>query len=109
MIKVSVMYPNRPGVRFDHRYYRDKHLPLIQRRMGAGLKYYAIDRGVSGGTADSPALYVGMCHLMCESVESYHAAFDPYATELSRDVLNFTDAVPVVEISDMVVEHSSAV
>ena len=29
MIKVSVMYPNRPGARFDHDYYRDKHLPLI--------------------------------------------------------------------------------
>jgi hypothetical protein len=29
MIKVSVMYPNSPGVRFDHDYYREKHLPLI--------------------------------------------------------------------------------
>src|SRR5467141_1599668 len=25
MIKVSVMYPNTPGGRFDHDYYRDKH------------------------------------------------------------------------------------
>jgi hypothetical protein len=24
-IKVSVMYPNTPGARFDHAYYRDKH------------------------------------------------------------------------------------
>lgn len=29
MIKVSIMYPNTPGTRFDHGYYRDKHLPLI--------------------------------------------------------------------------------
>ena len=27
MIKVSVMYPNTPGARFDHQYYRDKHIP----------------------------------------------------------------------------------
>jgi uncharacterized protein (TIGR02118 family) len=32
MIKVSVMYPNTPGARFDHAYYRDKHMPLITRR-----------------------------------------------------------------------------
>jgi len=35
MIKVSVMYPNRPGARFDHDYYRTNHLPLIKSRMGA--------------------------------------------------------------------------
>ena len=34
MIKVSVMYPNTPGARFDHEYYRDQHLPLVKARMG---------------------------------------------------------------------------
>jgi len=34
MIKVSVMYPNTPGSRFDHAYYRDKHMPLLKARMG---------------------------------------------------------------------------
>ena len=29
MIKVSVMYPNTAGARFDHTYYRDKHMPLV--------------------------------------------------------------------------------
>src|SRR5262252_8525655 len=47
MIKVSVMYPNKPGVRFDHEYYRTKHLPLIKSRMGAALKYYTIDKGLA--------------------------------------------------------------
>ena len=30
MIKVSVMYPNTPGARFNHEYYRDKHMPLVK-------------------------------------------------------------------------------
>jgi uncharacterized protein (TIGR02118 family) len=30
MIKVSVMYPSRSDARFDHDYYRTKHLPLIR-------------------------------------------------------------------------------
>jgi uncharacterized protein (TIGR02118 family) len=34
MVKISVIYPNTSGVRFDHEYYRDTHLPLIKTRMG---------------------------------------------------------------------------
>ena len=33
MIKVSVMYPNTPGARFDHAYYRDTHMPLLKAKM----------------------------------------------------------------------------
>ncbi len=29
MIKVSVMYPHNSGARFDHDYYRDRHMPLV--------------------------------------------------------------------------------
>ena len=34
MIKVSVMYPHTEGARFDHAYYRDKHMPLVKAKMG---------------------------------------------------------------------------
>jgi uncharacterized protein (TIGR02118 family) len=50
MIKVSVMYPNTPGARFDHEYYRDKHMPLVKDRMGGSCKYYTVDKGLAGGT-----------------------------------------------------------
>ena len=106
MIKVSVMYPNKPGVRFDHDYYRDKHMPLIARRMGAGLKYYTVDKGLSGAASDAPATYAGMCHLLCDSLEAYHSAFGPHAQELFGDIPNFTDQTPVVQISEVVVERS---
>ena len=46
MIKVSVMYPNTPGARFDHEYYRDKHMPLVKNRMGDRRKYYTVDKGL---------------------------------------------------------------
>ena len=88
MIKVSVMYPNGPGARFDHAYSRDRHLPLIKARMGDGLKYYTIHRGLMGGTSQTPAPYIAMCHLVCESVQSYEASFGPHARELAGDVRN---------------------
>ncbi len=107
MIKVSVMYPNKAGVRFDHGYYRDKHMPLIKNRMGAALKYYTVDRGLSGATPDAPAAYVAMCHLLCETLETYTTAFAPHAQEIVGDIRNFTDQTPVTLISTVVVENST--
>jgi len=107
MIKVSVIYPSSPSVHFDHDYYRTRHLPLIKSSMGAGLKYYAIDKGLSGGTADTPATYVAACHLMCDSMEAYQSSFGPHAGEIRGDIRNFTDVTPIVQISEVVVENST--
>jgi uncharacterized protein (TIGR02118 family) len=107
MIKVSIIYPNGPGARFDHDYYRNQHLPLIQRRMGAALKYYTIDRGLRGATPDAPASYVAMCHLLCDSVEAYESAYGPHVQEIRADIPNFTDQTPVRQISEVVVENSA--
>src|SRR6185295_5747555 len=107
MIKVSIMYPNAPGARFDHDYYRTQHLPLIQRRMGTGLRYYTIDKGLAGATPDAPAHYIAMCHLLCDSIEAYQSAFGPHAQEIRADILQFTDRTPVRQISEVVVENSA--
>ena len=107
MIKVSVIYPNSAGVRFDHGYYREKHLPLIKSRMGGALKYYTIDKGLAGGTPDAAAPYVAACHLLCDSVEMYRASFGPHAEEIKQDIPHFTDQKPFVQISEVVVENSA--
>jgi uncharacterized protein (TIGR02118 family) len=107
MIKVSVMYPNTPGARFDHIYYRDRHMPLIKSRMGAALKYYAVDKGLTSKAPDTPAAFVAMCHLLCDSVEAYRSSFGPHGEEISGDIRNFTDVTPVIQISEVVVENSA--
>src|SRR5262245_27511024 len=103
MIKVSVMYPGRSDARFDHGYYRTKHLPLIKSRMGAALKYYTIDKGLADGEGKPPSAYVAMCHLLCDSVEEYQSGFGPHAQEIRGDIPNFTDVTPIVQISEVVV------
>jgi len=103
MIKVSVMYPNTPGARFDHAYYRDKHMPLLQARMGAHCLRYTIDKGLAGGAPGAPPTYVGMCHVYCESVESFQAGFGPHAKEILGDIANYTDLQPIIQISEVVV------
>ena len=82
MIKVSVFYPNTPGARFDHDYYRDTHMPLVKARMGEHCLYYTVDKGLAGDGADAPPLYVGMCHIFCDSVDAFQAGFGPHAEEI---------------------------
>jgi len=107
MIKVSVMYPNKPGVRFDHDYYRTKHLPLIKSRMGAALKYYTIDKALTDGEGKPLGAYVAMCHLLCDSLDAYQASFGPHAHEIRGDIPNFTDLTSIHQISEVVVENSA--
>jgi len=103
MIKVSVMYPYTEGARFDHDYYRDKHMPLLKARMGDACKSYTIDKGLAGGAPGTPPTYVGMCHVFCDSVESFQTAFGPHAKEILGDIKNYTDLAPVMQISEVVV------
>jgi uncharacterized protein (TIGR02118 family) len=103
MIKVSVMYPNTPGARFDHEYYRDKHMPLLKARMGDSCKSYTVDKGVAGGAPGAPATYVGMCHIFCDSIEAFQAGFGPHAKEIMADIRNYTDLAPVIQMSEVVV------
>ena len=109
MIKVSIMYPNKPGVRFDHDYYRTKHLPLIKSRMGAALTYYTIDKALMDGEGKPLGEYVAMCHLLCDSVEEYQSSFGPHAQEIREDIPNFTDVTSIHQISEVVVENSAKI
>jgi uncharacterized protein (TIGR02118 family) len=104
MIKVSVMYPNSPGVRFNHEYYRDKHMPLVKARMGEKCKYYTVDKGLGGGAPGAPATYVAMGHVFCDSVEAFQAGFGPHAEEIMGDIPQYTNASPVIQISEVIVE-----
>ena len=103
MIKVSVMYPHKPGARFDHNYYRDKHMPLVKARMADKCRYYTVDKGLAGGTAGAPPTYVAIGHIFCESVEAFQAGFGPYAQEILADIPEYTDLSPVIQISEVVV------
>jgi len=103
VIKVSVMYENKPGARFDHAYYRDRHLPLLKSRLGAACLSYTIDKGLAGGAPGAPAPYVAMCHVFCDSVESFQTAMAPHAAEIMGDIKNYTDLTPTLQISEVVV------
>ena len=103
MIKVSVMYPATPGARFDHDYYRDRHMPMLKDRLGDACLSYTIDKGLGGGAPGTAPTYVAMCHVFCDSVGAFQKAMGPHAKEIMGDVKNYTDIAPVMQISEVVV------
>jgi|SRR5205085_969372 len=101
MIKVSILYPNRPGSRFDFDYYLNRHMPMTIEKLGGALKGVSVERGLTADTPDSPPLYVAMCHLLFDSVEAFLKAFTPHAAALQGDIPNYTDVEPGIQISEV--------
>jgi uncharacterized protein (TIGR02118 family) len=103
MIKVSVMYPSSPGARFDHDYYKEKHMPLVAKRLGPNLKSYTIDKCLASGTPNEPAPYVTIGNMFCESMDAFQAGFGPHTQEIMGDIKNYTDITPIILVSEVVV------
>jgi uncharacterized protein (TIGR02118 family) len=103
MIKVSVMYPNTAGARFDHQYYRDHHMPLVKEKLADRCLFYTIDKGLGGASPDAHAPYVAMCHVFCESAKAFQDGMALQGKAIFDDISHFTDLVPVIQISEVVI------
>lgn len=103
MIKFNVIYPYQDGARFDHDYYREKHMPLLAERLGDACISYTIDKGLAGREPGSPPPFLAACSVLSESAEKLQRALEPHSQEVRADVKNYTDVTPVVWISEVVV------
>lgn len=101
MIKVSVLYPNTEGKRFDSAYYRDEHIPMVRQRLGQACKRIEADLGLSGADLESKPPYIAMAHMYFDSVQAFQDAFGPHSREIMRDVANYTDIEPELQISEV--------
>jgi uncharacterized protein (TIGR02118 family) len=99
MVRISILYPNTG--KFDKDYYLNVHMPLSMEKQGEALKGISVEIGINGGTVDSKPLYVVMCHLLYDSIESFESAFAPHAELLINDMKNHTDVQPVYQVSDV--------
>jgi len=106
MIKVSVMYPYTEGARFDHAYYRERHMPMVKSRLGKACSYYTVDKGLTGRAPGAPPTFVAMCAFICDSLQAYEAAMLQHGAEVLGDIAHYTDITPVIQVSEVVVERS---
>lgn len=106
MIKVSIMYPYTEGARFDHDYYRDRHMPMVKSRLGNACAYYTVEKGLTGGAPGEPPAFVAMCAFVCDTAEGYETALQEHRSEILGDISNYTDIAPVIQVSEVVVERA---
>ena len=103
MIRVTVLYPNKPGAKFDYDYYINKHMKMANEKFGPmGLVKSEVDKGVGGMGAGSPPPYLTLGHLIFNSIEDLLKANEAHGGELAADIPNFTNVEPQFQISEIV-------
>ena len=105
MIKVSVLYPNIKGSKFDMKYYCEIHIPLVEQKLRGSLRRVVVEKGISGGTPGSKPTYIVSGHLIFDSVEAFDNAFFPHADAIMGDIPNYTDIEPIVQVSEILLAH----
>ena len=101
MIKVTILYPNGDGKKFDMDYYANKHMPMVASLLGDSLKLFEIDKGIAGRTPDEPIPYLAIGYFYFDKLSAYQNSFGPNAEKIRKDIPNYTNIQPVVQISEV--------
>jgi len=97
MYYVTVMYPNRDGVKFDIDYYMNKHIPMVSRLLNATIE---VCKGIPSSTGiASPYLYTA--RIRVNSLEEHQAAMATHGAQIMADIPNYCNAQPTVQIDEV--------
>lgn len=95
------MYPSSEGSTFDMDYYLNKHLPMVAELMGDVVKGTSIEKGGSSAAPGSPAPFMAITHLYCDSPEAFTTSFGANMEKIGGDIPNYTNVAPVIQISEV--------
>jgi uncharacterized protein (TIGR02118 family) len=101
MIKVSVLYEDRPGQKFDMAYYTAKHIPMVKQKLGAACKRAEVDQGLAGVQPGSKPRFIAQAHFLFDSVEAFQQAFAPHAQAIMADIPNYTTLEPIIQVNEV--------
>lgn len=102
LIKVSIMYPYAEGKTFNMEYYETKHMPMVAGFLGANLVKYTIEKGLSSGIPNQPLPFMAIGTFYVKSLSEYQAAIAPNRDAIRADFVNYTNATPVILVSEVV-------
>lgn len=107
--KVTILYPNGDDKTFDMDYYQTKHMPMVAGFLGDNLKFYEIDKGISGRTPQDKPPFAAIGYFYINDVGEYGKAIAQNREAVLSDIKNYTNIQPVIQISEIKqVHHHSA-
>lgn len=101
MIKVAILYPNGEDKTFDMDYYEKKHMPMVAGFLGKNLKFYEIDKGISGRTSNDKPPFAAIGYFYVYNVAEYNQAIAKNRDAVVSDFKNYTNIQPVVQINEI--------
>ncbi len=103
MFNISSIYPKKEDYQFDFDYYLNTHMPMsIKFLSGAkGFIGVSVERGIDINEPKIESSFIAMCHYYFDSLEEFMTAFMPHAETLQEDISNYTNIVPIIQISEV--------
>ena len=101
LFKVAILYPNGEEKTFDMDYYEKTHMPMVAGLLGKNLKFYEIDKGISGRTANDKVPFVAIGYFYCYDVAEYNKAIAQNRDAIINDIKKYTNIQPVIQISEI--------
>ncbi|NCD68823.1 EthD family reductase [Mucilaginibacter agri] len=101
MFKVTILYPNGDGKTFDMDYYQQKHMPMVAGFLGKNLKFYEIDKGISGRTPTNKVPYLAVGYFYVKDVAEYNKAVGQHRDAIIGDFKNYTNIQPIIQVSEV--------
>ncbi|WP_298738810.1 EthD family reductase [uncultured Chitinophaga sp.] len=102
LTKISVMYPYAEGKTFNMEYYETRHMPMVAAYLGENLVKYTIEKGLSAGAPNQPLPFMAIGAFYVKSLSEYQSAIAPNIDKIRADIANYTNAVPVILVSEVV-------
>lgn len=70
-------------------------------RLSPPLKGVSVERGLNLEIPGLQTPHLAMAHFLFDSAESFFASFNENGAELTADIPNYTDAQPIIQISEV--------
>lgn len=101
MYRLTVLYPSGPGKTFDFDYYRDTHMPMVERFIGADVIRSEISRGTAGlNGAEAPYACIGQIYM--KTMAGLDSAFANHMDDMLEDIPKYTNIEPIAQIEEIV-------
>lgn len=97
---LQVLYPTDGGATFDHDYYADKHLGMVDSLVGAHVSSTVITKGLAGGP-DIPSGYHVVATLIFADQNALDAAMAAIGPAVA-DIANFFSGQPQMVIGEVI-------